>query len=225
MDDKVCAIHQPNFFPWLGYYDKIRHCDKFVVLDDAQWPRAGAGGWMNRVAINIQGKKNWITAPVERMPGTWKINETRFCDSPWREKIKKTLKASYGKAPNFRKYRDVVFGLIDYPSNDLTSYNINGILGVAELLGLEVGSKMKLASSLNISSTSTERLIDITRAVGCGAYMSGGGADGYQEPEMFKAAGVKLVYQNFIHPVYPQYGGREFIQGLSIVDYIFNREE
>ncbi len=51
----ICAIHQPNFFPWLGYFDKIKRCDKFVVLDDVQFPKTG-GGWSNRVAVIFKVK-------------------------------------------------------------------------------------------------------------------------------------------------------------------------
>ena len=35
----IVAIHQPNFFPWLGYFNKMIMCDTFVVLDhvEAMW--------------------------------------------------------------------------------------------------------------------------------------------------------------------------------------------
>jgi hypothetical protein len=29
----VVAIHQPNFLPWLGFFDKLARADVFVLLD------------------------------------------------------------------------------------------------------------------------------------------------------------------------------------------------
>ena len=103
----ICAIHQPNFSPWLGYFDKIKRCDKFVVLDDVQYQKKG-GTWSNRVAINIHGQSKWITAPINRPSGLWNINETTFQSNNWRDKIIKTLQANYSKAPFFKENRDFI---------------------------------------------------------------------------------------------------------------------
>ena len=46
----LVAIHQPNFFPWLGYFDKIRRADIFIFLDAVAYPRAGSSG-MGRGSI------------------------------------------------------------------------------------------------------------------------------------------------------------------------------
>ena len=43
-DARICAIHQPNFFPWLGYFDKTVRADIFVLLDDVQYQKTG-GNW------------------------------------------------------------------------------------------------------------------------------------------------------------------------------------
>ena len=31
------AIHQPNFFPWLGYFECIDNVDVYVFLDDVSF--------------------------------------------------------------------------------------------------------------------------------------------------------------------------------------------
>ncbi len=48
----IVAIHQPNFFPWLGYFDKIARCDHFVLLDHVQFQKTG-GVWSNRVRMMV----------------------------------------------------------------------------------------------------------------------------------------------------------------------------
>ena len=42
------AIHQPNFLPWLGWFDKLARADVFVLLDSTQFPRTSRGTWSNR---------------------------------------------------------------------------------------------------------------------------------------------------------------------------------
>ena len=61
----IVAIHQPNFFPWLGFFDKIARADVFCLLDNVQFPKTG-GTWINRVQLWINGKAAWATAPVDR---------------------------------------------------------------------------------------------------------------------------------------------------------------
>lgn len=52
--------------------------------------------------------------------------------------------------------------------------------------------------------------------------MCGGGAGNYQEDEKFEQAGIKLIYRNFKHPVYPQFNSIEFVPGLSVIDSLMN---
>ena len=33
----VISVHQPQYIPWLGYFDKIAASDAFVFLDDVQY--------------------------------------------------------------------------------------------------------------------------------------------------------------------------------------------
>jgi len=57
------------------------------------------------------------------------------------------------------------------------------------------------------------------------AYLSGTGGKDYLDEEKFPPAGIKLIYQDFQHPVYHQQFMRsadDFIPYLSAVDLLFN---
>ncbi|HHT9160132.1 MAG TPA: WbqC family protein [Candidatus Brocadiaceae bacterium] len=35
----IIAIHQPQYLPWIGYFDKIDRSDVFVLLDNVQYKK------------------------------------------------------------------------------------------------------------------------------------------------------------------------------------------
>jgi hypothetical protein len=215
---KLVAIHQPNFFPWLGYFDKIRRADAFIFLDDAQFPKTG-GSWLNRVKILQQGKARWLTAPIERnYSGTRLVSEMRFAgQDDWRDKTLKTLQAAYGRAPHYDATMALVTPLLTQPDNDLAAYNIHAITTLGTALGLQ-HKQLRRSADFALTTTATERLIALTKAADGTGYLCGGGAEGYQDDTLFAEAGLTLEYQNFSSWVYPQVGAAEFVPGLSVLD-------
>jgi len=212
----ICAIHQPNFFPWLGFFDKIEKCDIFVLLDDVQVPKKG-GSYTNRVNFNIGNKSQYFSAPIQK--DSLILNEIEFVKNNWRDKLIKTLQSNYAKSKNFSEYKEFVFDLVSNKENNIAKYNEFTIIEFCKLLDIDT-SKIKKSSIMNISTTSTQRLIDIMKYKNCDTYISGGGGDNYQDSELYKKNNIKLIYQDFEHPIYPQ-KSKEFIKGLSIIDYIF----
>lgn len=223
MKNKIVLIHQPNFFPWLGYFDKIVKADVFIFLDDVQFPKNG-GVWTNRVKMLISGGANWITAPIERnYSGTRKINEMHFLSSTpsWQIKIMKSLENSYKKHPFYDEIMPVIEPLLLNSDNNIAEFNIYAITEIANLLGLELGN-FKRSSKIQTTESSNERLCQLTAAVGGSIYMCGGGAEGYQNESIFAQNGIKLEYQLYQHPIYQQKGQKEFVPGLSIIDAFMN---
>jgi hypothetical protein len=218
----LVAIHQPNFFPWLGYFDKIRRADYFIFLDAVDYPRAGSGGmgsWVNRVRLDIQGAPRWVGAPLKRLPLGAPINEAIIDDSqPWRFKLIKTLTTSYGRAANYRRAMPLIERLVFSPETNLAAFNMAAIQTVAAYLGL--GSRFVTQSELSYAGKGTELLVALVKAVGCDGYLAGGGAGGYQHDELFGVHSIRLVYQGFVpNPYRPP---DKFIPGLSVVDYLMH---
>lgn len=219
--DKVVAIHQPNFFPWLGYFDKIARSDVFVFFDEVQFPKKG-GSWSNRVKLLVSGEAKWVTAPIERnYSGFRNINEMHFQDDNWREKLLNTLKTNYSKNPFYDEAMQVFEPLIKNPDNNIAGYNVHAVTEVTRKLDLDI-SKIRKSSEFYFQESSNELLCAVTKEVGGDTYICGGGADGYQVEKIFQDLGVKLRFQNFKHPTYLQYGNENFIKGLSIIDAVMN---
>lgn len=219
---KLVAIHQPNFFPWLGYFDKIARADVFIVLDHVQYPKT-KGTWGNRVQLLIGGQARFATMPVRRdYHGVRSSAEMRTSsDTPWREDLLKTLRANYGRAEHFARTFPIIEPLVLNPSDNLADYNLHAIRTLCVHLRLDVG-KLVLSSPFGLTTQATDLLIDLVRAVGGDAYLSGNGATGYQDPEKYAQAGIDLIFQPFRHPVYPQGRVATFTPGLSCLDALFH---
>jgi hypothetical protein len=216
------AIHQPNFFPWLGYFDKIARSDLFVFLDDVQYQKTG-GTWSNRVKLLINSEGRWVTAPIDRSyHGTRTINEITFSEKEeWRWKILKTIQAAYRRAPHFSEVWEVIEPLVCNPVETLAEFNVHAITGLTAAIGLDT-SRFVRSSCIPTGSVATQRLIELTRSVGGDSYLCGGGSSGYQEDLAFADAGLNLLYQGFSPVPYQQQGAKDFVPGLSIIDAAMN---
>jgi hypothetical protein len=218
MAEKIVAIHQPNFLPWLGYFAKIASSDVFVVMDNAQFPKKG-GSWSNRVKLSVAGEPTWVTVPIVRAyHGVRAVREMEIDEnSPWRPKLLKTIRMNYAKAPYINDVFPLLEEIISFPSRNLSEFNLFGIRRLANALGMD-SSKLVLGSDLGVGGAATDLLINMVTAAGGSTYLCGGGASGYQDDNAFSHAGIHLQYQSFVHPEYRQGSGEAFQPGLSIAD-------
>ena len=127
----------------------------------------------------------------------------------------------YRNHPFFEEIIALIRPLIKYDDDNISNYNIHNISVLAGHLGIDC-SKCKKSSELPSKGESNELLCSLTKSVNGSTYLFGGGAHGYQDPTIFQNAGLKLVEQNFKHPVYNQLGAETFISGLSIIDVLMN---
>jgi len=81
----ICAAHQPQHLPWLGYLSKLDAADVFVLYDDARYKH---DEWQNRNRIKAAGKDGWqwLTVPVHHDHGQL-LRDIRIDNSkPWARK-------------------------------------------------------------------------------------------------------------------------------------------
>ncbi len=218
---RVIAIHQPNFIPWPGYYHKISQADVFVFLDTVEFTK---GGFINRNKIKFSnGSANWLTVPVQVSKSTrQKINETALNQHQnWKDKHLKTLQSNYGKAPFFKNYFPQFEMLYRENFDTISQFNI--ALSKFILDVLDIRSKIIIASEMEIDHrlTRNDLLIEICKTLSADVYLSGSGAQKYNDEALFNKNDIELVYQTFTPPVYPQQHG-DFISHLSTVDLLFN---
>ncbi|MBI5816636.1 MAG: WbqC family protein [Nitrospinae bacterium] len=221
----IAAIHQPNFFPWMGYFRKIAMADVFVFLDTVQFPRTSRGSWINRVKILVDGEPRWLTCPIVRSEGIGSIADIMIDNGqPWREKMVKTLAHFYGKAPCFAPVIQWVEPMIHRPSVSLAEYNIANIMEISERLGLSPKFERQSQTSDPgvLEKSGSERLAAICQMAGADTYLAGDGAAGYEDESVYEKAGVRLVKSGFANPRYHQYGLKDFAPGMSILDALFN---
>jgi len=218
----ILSVHQPQYIPWLGYFDKIAKSDCFVFLDEVQYkPRE----FQNRNKIRTKDGWIWLSVPVvSKGRGRQRICELKIDNSfPWQHKHKGSLQTWYGHSKFFREY--FLFFEETYTQNweKLVDLNVHIIEYI--LKQLDIRTPIHFESALDIKNTKTDRIIEICRKLKADTYLSGIGGKDYLEEGKFSQAGLKLIYQDFRHPVYQQQfmeNEKDFLPYMSILDLLFN---
>jgi hypothetical protein len=217
----IVSVHQPQYIPWLGYFHKIYNSDAFVFLDNVQYKDRE---YQNRNRIRIKEGCMWLTVPVlkseEPYPNISDVHIDNFQD--WRQRHWRAIRVNYSPSPFFAKYGGFFEELYKREwvlLTDLNVYVTNHILG-----SLGIIKPVYFESKLNVNTNSTQRIIDICKALKADTYLSGMGGKNYLAEEAFGANGIKLVYQDFQHPEYKQRYA-PFMPFMSVIDLLFNHGE
>jgi hypothetical protein len=215
----IVTIHQPEHLPWLGFFDKMRQADVFVLLDTTQFAK---DDFQNRNRIRAGDAPAWLTVPVySRGASQQLISDVRVCNEQnWRGRCSGLLRAHYRRAPYWAAHESFLEGIYATTWTHLAKLNVALIGYLAEQLGIR--TRLVLASDLGVwerGGTSTN--LTICRRLGATAYLSGEHGREYLDEEAFAEHGIAVRYQAFHHPVYAQLGPG-FVPRLSVIDLLLN---
>jgi hypothetical protein len=222
----IVTIHQPLFFPWLGYLDRMARADLFVVLDHVQFERSN---YQNRARILLDGAPRWLTVPVLQRSQKERILDKEVDNrldgsggkAPWGVAHFNTLRYAYREAGFFRPYAAELKALLEARWTRLADLALASVEFVREAFG--VRTPMVRSSELGVQGAKSELVLAICRATGARTFLGGmGGSRAYLDVPAFERAGIRVQWQQFRHPFYPQRGSAPFVPGLSSLDALFH---
>jgi hypothetical protein len=214
----IISIQQPEYFPWLGFFDKILSVDKVVFLDNVQFKKRY---FENRNKIRTFDGWGWIMTPVlTKGHFNQKIKDVMIDNSqPWQRKITSTITQNYQKSPFWSEGGEQLCELITKRWENLVDFNLAVIDFFMEKL--EIKRNYCLASSLDTKHSGSQLILEICRKMNASQYLSGRNGRNYLEKMSFITSNIEVKYQDFKHPLYSQFHG-QFIPNMSIADLYFN---
>ena len=211
------VISQSMLFPWVGTLEQMLLADVFIHYDDVQFSK---GSFTNRVQLKTESGSLWMTVPLMDHKFGQAINEVRVQPSEkWISKHLDSLKLSFLGAPYASEAVNLARKVYFKEYEDIGSLSRQSMLGLADYYGLLEHTEMIDAASLNITGSSSERVLEIVKAVNGSCYISGHGALNYLNHDLFEQAGIEVAYMDYKRIKYPQNYGEfnPYVSGLDLV--------
>lgn len=216
----ILSSHQPNFLPYMGFFYKAYNSDVMAMSVDVAFSKQGRHNWN---LIRTANGTRKMTLPVHAH------HDTRVADATWvdleynLDKVIKGLLQDYRKAPFYGAGMELTEAMEEAAENcggSMARFNMDMIRYICKRFGMKTVFISTLP--LDLTGHKDERILQMCEKVGADVYLSGEGARAYHIPEGFEAKGIELRYSHYEPIHYPQIHG-EFIENLSVADYIFNQ--
>jgi hypothetical protein len=215
--NKTITIHQPETFPWLGFFNKMMLADEYIILDNVQFRK---NYFQNRNQFLTKQGSIFLSIPID-FKNYKLIKDIRIKnDNKWQKKHLNTIKQNYSKSSYFKNYIGFFEDLYSKDFELLVDFNMEIIDYIRNLFNIK--NTLIKASSLNVSGNSTELLLDICKKRDADIYISGRDGRNYMDLSLFKKENIKVVFHNFTHLTYKQFNSKEFVPYMNTFDLLFN---
>lgn len=188
---KKITIHQPNFLPWMGFFEKARLVDVFVFLDHVPYSK---GSYSNRVRYFCKSSQEikWLTIPVKSSPLGTPINEIELSASQeWVPKIIHTIEQNIDTP--------LTEAIIDRIVNRRTTKLVDLNISLIKLLmkHLDLSPDFIKSSQMQLEDSADQEVLKIAKSVNATHYVSGMGASKYLNRVAFAQNGIQVQLMDF----------------------------
>ena len=176
-DKLKISIHQPEHFPYEGFFQKMKKSDIFVILDNVNYRK---NYFHNRNKIkNKNSKDEWFGFPVDKNKKL--LNEITTNDKVlnWRRKVTSKLRNNLNV--NLEEI---------YKYNKLIDINMSSIEWCRKKLN--INTPIVFASELNVSGKKSELLLNICKSLNAKDYISGPSGSDYLNIDLFKENNIEV---------------------------------
>ncbi|MCB0700981.1 MAG: WbqC family protein [Chitinophagales bacterium] len=221
----IVSIHQPSYFPWLGWLHKVNSSDVFVLLDEVQL--ADRAYQHRNLFLTNDGKEKMLTVTIKKkgyreLP----LKDIELnTEVDWQKDHLNFLKNNYAKHPFYNDIMEKVM-----PIYEKEYATLGGVLYDVTVISMElfgITTKLLRQSELEYdrAAKKSDLMLELSLASGCRTYLSGQGAKEYMDEDAFGQKGVNVIYQQFSHPKYVQMNTGDpsnFVIGMNALDVLFN---
>jgi hypothetical protein len=213
------VISQSMLFPWVGMLEQVRLADDYVYYDDVQFSK---GSFVNRVQIKAPEGMKWMTVPLPKLRLGQRIDEVQVPPSAeWRDQHFSLLRRSLSEAPFFSDAMGLVESVYAADYASIGALSRASLMSLVDYFGLGQTTRFTHVADLGIPGTSSDRVLEIVRALGGTDYVTGHGALRYLDHERFERSLIHVRYMNYRRLPYPQLHG-DFVPFVSALDLVAN---
>lgn len=169
------SIHQPNFIPWMPFFEKIKSVDIFIILTHCEYEK---GGFQNRFQLGNE----WFTMPVIKSSNKTLITDKYYLDP----------------AANWKKLKEKLFSYhweLDRFDNCITDSLAETNVAIIRNIAKQLNIKTEIITDFPTELKGTDRLVELCEYAGATSYLSGISGKLYLELDKFRAAGIDVEFQ------------------------------
>lgn len=176
------TIHQPEHFPYEGFFQKMASADLFVILDNVKFRK---NYFQNRNKfLNTKGQEEWFGVSIPKKSNSLNINEVFVtCNSlnNWKTKVVNKIKHNFNEDMS-----DI------YSYKKLIDINMASINWCRDRLNIK--TPIVYASELNVEGSKSELLLNICLTTNATEYISGPSGKDYLDLNIFRQNNVKVSF-------------------------------
>ncbi|WP_084324608.1 WbqC family protein [Marinospirillum insulare] len=137
-------------------------------------------------------------------------------------KLLNTLQQSYSKSPYSESVYPIIEDILNYEKRDIPNLCLYSYKKIFNYLGINKEIIFSTDLEYDRTQAADQKLVSICKELGGAEYINSPGGRELYNTEIFQPHGIELKFIETNIEEYPQYGAKEFVPYLSIIDILMN---
>ncbi len=213
---RIC-FNQPGFIPWGGFFARLLHSDKMVLLDDTLLARGFT--YVNRNRIKGPSGEVWISVSLKRKGrGRQKIKNLEIHGKKrWAKDFLLTLQHFYAQSLYLEPIYSEIKAILETQEEGFLAM----VFALLKILkkNLNIEKELVLQSELGVTGKGTDLLISIAKELGADEVLVPYFSRKVVDWAPFQKEKIPIHFLRYDPPQYPQFWGH-YLKRLSAIDLI-----